>query len=132
MSAGIVSEVVLVGRDAPVWLAACVLQQALAPAGVKITVVELPSRLHAADAYATLPALEPLHTRLKIDESKLIGVTRGAFTLGKRFVDTSGLRTARSSTPTVRTVRASSARNFCRAGSERASSVWRWRWRTSA
>lgn len=90
MSARIVSEVVLVGRDAPVWLAACVLQQALAPAGVKITVVELPSRLHAADAYATLPALEPLHTRLKIDESKLIGVTRGAFTLGKRFVDTSG------------------------------------------
>ncbi len=90
MSAGVVSEVVLVGRDAPVWLAACVLQQALAPAGVKITVVELPSRLHAADAYATLPALEPLHTRLKIDESKLIGVTRGAFTLGKRFVDTSG------------------------------------------
>ena len=90
MSAGIVSEVVLVGRDAPVWLAACVLQQALAPAGVKMTVVELPSRLHAADAYATLPALEPLHTRLKIDESKLIGVTRGAFTLGKRFVDTSG------------------------------------------
>jgi tryptophan halogenase len=90
VSASIVSEVVLVGRDAPVWLAACVLQQALAPAGVKITVLELPSRLHAADAYPTLPALEPLHTRLKIDESKLIGVTRGAFTLGKRFVDTSG------------------------------------------
>ena len=81
---------ILVGRDAPVWLAACVLQQALGPAGVKITVIELPSRLHAADVYATLPALEPLHTRLKIDESKLIGVTRGAFTLGKRFVDTSG------------------------------------------
>jgi tryptophan 7-halogenase len=90
VSAGLVSELVLVGRDAPVWLSACVLQQALGPAGVKITVVELPSRLHAADAYATLPALEPLHTRLKIDESKLIGVTRGAFTLGKRFVDTSG------------------------------------------
>ncbi|HET9448953.1 MAG TPA: tryptophan 7-halogenase, partial [Steroidobacteraceae bacterium] len=82
MSVGIVNEVILVGRDAPVWLAACVLQQALAPGGVKITVVELQSRLHAADVYATLPALEALHTRLKIDESKLIGVTRGAFTLG--------------------------------------------------
>jgi tryptophan 7-halogenase len=90
VSAGVAGEVVLAGRDAPVWLAACVLQQALGPAGVKITVVELPSRLHATDVYATLPALEPLHTRLKIDESKLIGVTRGAFTLGKRFVDTSG------------------------------------------
>ena len=29
MSAGVVSEVVIVGRDAPVWLSACVLQQAL-------------------------------------------------------------------------------------------------------
>jgi len=90
MSAGVPREVILVGRDAPVWLAACVLQQALANAGVKITVIELPSRLHAVDVYATLPALEPLHTRLRIEESKLIGVTRGAFTLGKRFVDTSG------------------------------------------
>jgi tryptophan 7-halogenase len=42
------------------------------------------------DVYATLPALEPLHARLRIDEGKLIGMTRGAFTLGKRFVDTSG------------------------------------------
>lgn len=90
MTAGAPREVILVGRDAPVWLAACVLQQALGTAGVKITVVELPSRLQAADVYATLPALEPLHTRLRIEESKLIGVTRGAFTLGKRFVDTSG------------------------------------------
>jgi tryptophan halogenase len=90
MSASVVKEVVLVGRDAPMWLAACVLRQALGPAGVKITVVELPSRLHAVDVYATLPALEPLHTRLRIEESKLIGMTRGAFTLGKRFVDTSG------------------------------------------
>jgi tryptophan 7-halogenase len=90
VSARGVNEVVVVGRDAPAWLAACVLQQALGPAAVRITVVELPSRLNATDAYATLPALEPLHTRLKIDESKLIGLTRGAFTLGKRFVDTSG------------------------------------------
>jgi tryptophan halogenase len=66
------------------------MQQALGPAGVKFTVIELPSRLHAADVYATLPALEPLHTRLRIEESKLIGITRGAFTLGQRFVDTSG------------------------------------------
>lgn len=90
MNAGVVREVILVGLDAPLWLSACVLQQALGPAGVKITVIELPSRLQAADVYATLPALEPFHTRLRIEESKLIGMTRGAFTLGARFVDTSG------------------------------------------
>ena len=90
MSAAIVRDVILVGRDAPLWLSACVLRQALGPAGVKITVIELPSRLQTADVYASLPALEPFHTRLRIEESKLIGMTLGAFTLGKRFVDTSG------------------------------------------
>ena len=40
----------------------------------------------AADAYATLPALEPLHTRLRIDEGRgCIAATRGAFTLGRHF-----------------------------------------------
>jgi tryptophan halogenase len=81
-------DVVIVGRDAPVWLAACVLQRALAPAGVQLTVVELPGLSRPADLYATLPALEALHTRLGIDEGRMLGATRGAFALGKNFVDT--------------------------------------------
>jgi tryptophan halogenase len=85
-----VQNLVIVGRDAPAWLSACVMHYALAPAGVTVTVVELPSRARPADVHATLPALEPLHTRLRIDEAKLIGATRGAFTLGKLFTDTSG------------------------------------------
>ncbi len=85
-----VQELVVVGRDAPVWLAACVLQSALGPAGLRVTVVELPGVIGPPDAYATLPALEPLHTRLRIDEGRLISATRGAFTLGKRFQDTTG------------------------------------------
>lgn len=80
-------SVVIVGRDAPAWLAACVLHTALAPAGVRITVVELPGAAAAADVYATLPALEPLHRRLRIDEARLLAATRGAFTLGMNFVD---------------------------------------------
>jgi tryptophan halogenase len=83
-------DLVIVGRDAPAWLAACVLQSALGPAGLRITVVELPGAAGAADVYATLPALEPLHTRLRIDEGRLLAATRGAFTLGKHFVDTTG------------------------------------------
>jgi tryptophan halogenase len=79
--------VVIVGRDAPVWLAANVLQSALGSAGVRITVFELPGAVGPADVYATLPALEPLHRRLRIDEGKLLGATRGAFTLGMNFVD---------------------------------------------
>ena len=85
-----VRELVIVGRDAPVWLSACVMQYALGPAGVNVTVVELPPQAQAADLCVSLPALEALHSRLRIDESRLIGATRGAFTLGRRFVDGAG------------------------------------------
>jgi len=87
---GVARNLVVVGADAPAWLSACVLHYALAPAGVTVSVVELPGRVRPADVYASLPALEPLHTRLRIDEAKLIGATRGAFTLGKLFTDTGG------------------------------------------
>jgi tryptophan halogenase len=85
-----VKQLVLVGRDAPVWLSACVMQYALAPAGVEVTVVELPSQAQPADVCLSLPALEALHARLRIDESRLIAATRGAFTLGRRYVDSAG------------------------------------------
>jgi tryptophan halogenase len=85
-----IRELMIVGRDAPVWLSACVMQYALGPAGVAVTVVELPAQSQPADVCISLPALEPLHTRLRIDEARLINDTRAAFTLGRHFVDTSG------------------------------------------
>jgi tryptophan halogenase len=85
-----VREVVVVGRDAPLWLSACVMQYALGPAGVTVTAVELPPHAQPADVCITLPALEPLHSRLRIDEGRLIAATRGSFSLGRRFVDTGG------------------------------------------
>lgn len=87
---GSIDHVVIVGRDAPLWLAACVIQSALGSSGLRVSVVELPTLLDAADGYASLPALEPLHTRLRIDEGRLLAATRGAFTLGKHFHDTTG------------------------------------------
>lgn len=87
---GAVQDLVIVGRDAPAWLAACVMQSALGPAGLRVTVVELPGLVGPADVYATLPALEPLHARLRIDETRLLAATRGAFSLGKYFHDTTG------------------------------------------
>jgi tryptophan halogenase len=85
-----VRKIVIVGRDAPVWLSASVMQYALGPAGVEVIVVELPAQAQPGDLCVALPALEPLHTRLRIDEARLIAATRGAFTLGRRFVDTTG------------------------------------------
>ncbi len=81
-----VKNLVIVGRDAPVWLSACVMQYALGPAGVAVAVVELPPRTQPADLCISLPALESLHDRLRIDESRLIVATRGAFTLGLGLV----------------------------------------------
>jgi tryptophan halogenase len=77
--------VVVLGRDAALWLSACVVQAALQRSGVRVTAVELPTHLDAVEVYAALPPLEALHNLLRIDEGTLIGATRGAFSLGQNF-----------------------------------------------
>ena len=84
------NSVVVVGRDAPLWLSAAVLRAALEPAGVAVTAVELPSRLTAASVHATLPALEALHALLGLDESALMQSVCGTFSLGGHFTDLTG------------------------------------------
>ncbi|MET3663665.1 tryptophan 7-halogenase [Caulobacter sp. 1776] len=83
-------KVVVVGRDAPLWLSAAVLRVALEPAGVAVTAVELPSRLTSASVHATLPALEALHVQLGLDESALLRMVGGTFSLGGNFTDLAG------------------------------------------
>ena len=63
-----VESVAIVGRDAPLWLAAAVIQRSLAGAGVRVQVVELPSWLGPVDCYSTLPSLGSMH--------RLLGVAR--------------------------------------------------------
>lgn len=79
-----VKTVAIVGRDAPLWLAANVLQAALP---ISVRVVELPSLLRPADVQATLPAIEALHNLLGIEEAHLLKTTGGAFSLGQSFRD---------------------------------------------
>jgi len=83
-------SIVVVGRDAALWLSACVLRAALRPAGVGVTAVELPTRLTPADVHASLPPLEALHGMLGLDEADVLRATRGAFSLGQNFADVSG------------------------------------------
>jgi tryptophan halogenase len=87
---GAPNRVVVVGRDAALWLGACVLQTALRPSGVTVQAIELPTRLGVAEVHPTLPALEALHARLGLDEAALLRTTRGAFSLGQNFTDVSG------------------------------------------
>ena len=84
------NKVVVVGRDAPLWLSAAVLRAALEPAGVAVTAVELPSRLTTASVHASLPALEALHNLLGLDESALMRTVGGTFSLGANFTDLTG------------------------------------------
>ena len=84
------NKVVVVGRDAPLWLSAAVLRAALEPAGVAVTAVELPSRLTSAGVHASLPALEALHNLLGLDESALMRSVGGTFSLGANFADLTG------------------------------------------
>ncbi|MGH6632013.1 MAG: tryptophan 7-halogenase, partial [Sphingopyxis sp.] len=85
-----VRDITLLGRDAPLWLAAAALRRALGPAGVVVRAVALPDENGPADLYATLPAIEALHNQIGIDEAALLRGVRGAFTLGQNFVDASG------------------------------------------
>lgn len=90
MSAPLCRRVIVVGRDAALWLSANVIRAALGPSGVEVEAIELPSRLTGADVYATLPPLEALHNQLRIDEAALLRNVQGAFTLGQNFADAGG------------------------------------------
>jgi len=80
------TRVVIVGRDAALWLTACALADALSAAGVGVTAIELPSRLGPASAYVAWPAIEALHAKLGIDEAALLRTTGGSFSLGFNVV----------------------------------------------
>jgi tryptophan halogenase len=83
---GAPTRLVIVGRDAALWLSATVLRRALAQAGVSVVAVELPTALTPASAYASLPPLEALHNKLGLDEAALLRATGGSFWLGQNVV----------------------------------------------
>jgi tryptophan halogenase len=83
---GLLSKVVVVGRDADLWLTANALGHALAHSDVKVTAIELPSRLDSSHVSASLPPLEALHAKLNIDESALLRITDGSFSFGQNIV----------------------------------------------
>lgn len=85
-----VERVVVVGRDAPLWIAAVSLKTALGRAGVEVQVVQLPSLLSPVDVYAALPSLQALHRLIGIDEPLLLEAAQGLPMVGQRFSNWSG------------------------------------------
>ena len=86
MSTQALSRVVVVGRDADLWLTANAIGHALAPAGVKVIAVELPSRVNLSRVSASLPPLEALHAKLNINEATLLRASGGSFSFGQNIV----------------------------------------------
>jgi tryptophan 7-halogenase len=84
------SRVVVLGRDADLWLCAVAISRALGPAGVHVVAIELPTRLKLSQTSATLPPLEAFHAKLGIKEPSLIRTTGGSFSFGQNFVAISG------------------------------------------
>jgi len=84
------SRVVVLGRDADLWLCVNAISRALGSAGVHVVAIELPTRLKPSHVVATLPPLEAFHAKLDIKESSLIRATGGSFSFGQNIVAVSG------------------------------------------
>lgn len=80
-----IRSVAVVGRDAPLWLAAAAVQRALGRTGVNVQAIELESRLAQVDAYAAVPSLAALHRLLGLDERLLLNVCQGVPMAAQRF-----------------------------------------------
>ncbi len=80
------TEVVVVGRDAPLWLVTLALERALGRAGVTVTAVELPSESSPARVLAGLPPIRALHDKLGIDERALLRATGASYSHGQGYV----------------------------------------------
>lgn len=80
-----VRSVAVVGRDAPLWLAAAAVQRALGRTGVSVQAIELESRVAQVDVYSAVPSLASLHRLLGLDERLLLNVCQGVPMVGQRF-----------------------------------------------
>jgi tryptophan halogenase len=85
-----VEQVVVVGADAPAWMAAAALQCSLGGTGVRVRVIELPTLLQPVDAYSALPLLAGFHSRIGLEERLLFSLCKAVPIAGQRFANWSG------------------------------------------
>jgi tryptophan halogenase len=81
---------VVVGADAPAWMAAAALLRSVSGAGIRVRVIELPTLLQPADAYSALPELAGFHRRIGLDEDLLFSLCKAVPIAGRRFSNWSG------------------------------------------
>ncbi len=89
-----IRDVVIVGADAPAWMAACAIQLSLRGAGVRVNVIEVPSLLQPVDVYSALPTLAGFNHQLGIGEELLFATCQALPMMGQRFSNWSGAGTS--------------------------------------
>ena len=71
-----VQKVVVVGSDAPAWMAAAAIHGSLSSTGVRVRVIEVPTLLQPVNVYCALPALAGFHHRVGLDEQLLFNLCK--------------------------------------------------------
>jgi tryptophan halogenase len=80
------AAIVVVGRDADLWLTAIALRRALGNSGPRVTTVELPSDAWKGSVLTCLPQVTALHDKLGLAEGPLVAATGASYTHGQAFV----------------------------------------------
>ena len=89
-----VKSVVVVGADAPAWMAAAGIYASVGGTGVHVRIIELPTLLRPVDVYSALPALAGFHGRLGIPEDLLFKACKALPVAGQRLSNWSGATSA--------------------------------------
>ncbi len=80
-------NIVIVGRDAALWLSANALIRALGSKNYNFEIIELPSLLDESEIYSSLPNFTNFKYMLGINEMALVKATKGSFSLGNNYVN---------------------------------------------
>lgn len=85
-----VQTVVVVGRDAALWLAAAAVQRSLGSLGVAVRAIDLPSHLQDPDIYSAIPSIQGLHRQIGISEDLVLKVAKAVPVVAQRYSNWTG------------------------------------------
>ena len=85
-----VESVAVVGRDAPLWIAAAAVQRSLGRLGVNVRAIELPPIVQTGDVYSAIPAIQGLHKQIGLEEQLVIRAAKAVPLVAQRYSNWAG------------------------------------------